>query len=107
MPTRYWTIIDSNNEGLKSVSTDLSIDPINHDSETWILTDGKGHQGDTYDRSTGTWVEPLDSRTYDEKRKAEYPSQDDQLDMQYWDAINGTSTWVDAITAIKVKYLKK
>ena len=45
--------------------------------------------------------------TYADKRKVLYPSQDAQLDMQYWDALNGTSTWVDAITSIKVKYPKK
>ena len=44
--------------------------------------------------------------TYADKRKALYPSNDAQLDMQYWDAVNGTSTWVDAIAAIKVKHPK-
>ena len=44
--------------------------------------------------------------TYVDKRKVLYPSNDAQLDMQYWDALNGTSTWVDAITAIKVKHPK-
>ena len=34
-------------------------------------------------------------------RKVEYPSIEDQLDMQYWDSINGTSNWKDAITKIK------
>lgn len=35
-----------------------------------------------------------------------YPSIDDQLDMMYHDKINGTSTWVDAITAVKQKWPK-
>ena len=30
-----------------------------------------------------------------------YPSLGEQADMQYHDAINGTTTWKDAITAIK------
>ena len=30
-----------------------------------------------------------------------YPSIGDQLDMQYWDKKNGTTTWVDAITKVK------
>ena len=29
-----------------------------------------------------------------------------QLDMQYWDAINGTTTWKDHISAVKAKYPK-
>ena len=30
-----------------------------------------------------------------------YPSICDQLDMQYWDKKNGTTTWVDAISKVK------
>ena len=30
-----------------------------------------------------------------------YPSVGDQLDMQYWDAVNGTTTWKDAIAKVK------
>lgn len=29
-----------------------------------------------------------------------------QLDMQYWDSVNGTTTWKDHITAVKAKYPK-
>ena len=35
-----------------------------------------------------------------------YASLGDQLDMQYKDAINGTTTWKDHITAVKSKYPK-
>jgi len=31
---------------------------------------------------------------------------DQQLDMQYWDSINGTTTWKDHVAAVKVKYPK-
>lgn len=30
-----------------------------------------------------------------------YPSIKEQLDMMYWDKVNGTNTWVDTITKIK------
>ena len=39
-------------------------------------------------------------------RQQEYPSREDQLDMMYWDKVNGTTTWEDAIQAIKDKYPK-
>lgn len=29
-----------------------------------------------------------------------------QLDLQYWDSVNGTTTWKDHITAVKAKYPK-
>jgi hypothetical protein len=44
-------------------------------------------------------------RTYDEKRKSEYLRLD-QFEMQYDDEVNGTTTWKDAIAAIKTKYPK-
>jgi len=39
-------------------------------------------------------------------RAKEYPSLADQLDMQYWDKINGTNKWQQAINAVKQKYPK-
>ena len=35
-----------------------------------------------------------------------YPSLTDQADMQYWDSVNGTTTWADAITAVKEAHPK-
>ena len=47
-------------------------------------------------------VEP----SYAELRAAEYPSREDQFDMQYHDQVDGTTTWKDTIQAIKDKYPK-
>jgi len=44
---------------------------------------------------------------YKQQRAAEYPSMAEQQDMQFHDAINGTTTWKDAIQAVKDKYPKK
>ena len=38
---------------------------------------------------------------YKKKRREAFPSLSDQLDMQYWDKKNGTTTWVDAIAKVK------
>ena len=43
----------------------------------------------------------FDAKDYSRKRQAAYPSIGEQLDMQYWDKKNGTTTWVDAITKVK------
>ena len=45
--------------------------------------------------------------SYAEKRAAAYPSLGDQLDMIYWDKINGTNQWQETITAVKTKYPKE
>lgn len=49
------------------------------------------------------WQDP---DTYKYQRQAEYPSIQEQLDMQYWDSVNGTTVWKDTIEAIKAKYPK-
>jgi hypothetical protein len=38
---------------------------------------------------------------YKEKREDSYPDWKTQMDMQYWDSVNGTTTWKDLITKIK------
>ena len=45
-------------------------------------------------------------KSYAEKRKAEYPAIGEQLDIIYWDKINGTNIWQNKITEIKAKYPK-
>ena len=41
------------------------------------------------------------ANAYKSKRRESYPSLSEQLDMQYWDKKNGTTTWVDAIAKVK------
>ncbi len=58
--------------------------------------------------------EPLDDprsaeekkEAYLDKRRVSYPSIESQLDMIYHDTIDGTTTWQDAITAVKTAYPK-
>jgi len=42
-----------------------------------------------------------DAKQYARDRQKVYPSMQEQLDMQYWDGVNGTTTWQDAIEAVK------
>jgi hypothetical protein len=43
---------------------------------------------------------------YQRDRAAGYPSLADQLDMLYWDKINGTNNWQESIKRIKQRYPK-
>ena len=38
---------------------------------------------------------------YQSDRAAAYASIGDQLDMQYWDLVNGTTTWKDHVAKVK------
>jgi len=55
-----------------------------------------------------TWAENERARQLDEEangyktaRQSAYASIADQLDMQYWDSVNGTTTWKDHIAQVK------
>tara|TARA_R100001443_G_scaffold37506_2_gene51113 strand:- start:14 stop:352 length:339 start_codon:yes stop_codon:yes gene_type:complete len=43
----------------------------------------------------------LQNDSYKSKRRDAFPSLAEQLDMQYWDSVNGTTTWKDAIAKVK------
>jgi len=51
-------------------------------------------------------ITEYNSKQYQRDRAKDYPSIQDQLDMQYWDKINGTNKWQQAINAVKQKYPK-
>ena len=75
------------------------------------LTVASGHSKPTESTLTTKLAElqaawDTENAAYRLNRAAEYPSIGDQLDMQYHDAVNGTSTWRDAIAAVKSKYAK-
>jgi hypothetical protein len=48
----------------------------------------------------------LDKLTYSEKRSMAYKPLAEQLDMQYWDRVNGTDTWKQHIDAVKTAHPK-
>ena len=48
-----------------------------------------------------------EANQYQRDRAKNYPSIQEQLDLQYWDKINGTNNWQDAINAIKAQYPKE
>ncbi len=51
-------------------------------------------------------IAEYNAKQYQRDRAKDYPSIQDQLDMQYWDKINGTNKWQQAINAVKQKYPK-
>ena len=51
-------------------------------------------------------LKPVHIPTYSELRASAYAPLAEQLDMQYWDAMNNTETWLDHINEVKAKYPK-
>ena len=54
----------------------------------------------------GKIIPPADTRTYAEKRQQTYKSIPEQLDMIYWDRVNGTNHWQNHIATVKQQYPK-
>ena len=81
-------------------SIDLSTDEYNKTIDEWAQA--------SFDQESANYIieNGGESANYAQYRRDAYPSIGDQLDMQYKDAVNGTTTWADAIAAVKTKYAK-
>jgi hypothetical protein len=89
-PFSSWRIVgEESYENLEWLSNDVP-----KPSESELLTEASRLQAE------------YDAKQYQRDRAQAYPSIQEQMDMQYWDAINGTTTWLDAINSIKQKYPK-
>jgi hypothetical protein len=65
----------------------------------------KDEQEVTYDNNA---VEALmATNAYKEARALAYAPLSEQLDMQYWDAMNNTETWLDHIRSVKEAHPKE
>ena len=51
-------------------------------------------------------IAEYNAKQYQRDRAKSYPSIQEQLDLQYWDKINNTTKWEEAINAVKNKYPK-
>ena len=72
-----------------------------------ILADAAAYIGGPYE--SGAFVpmpELEDTSTYVERRQAAYASIGDQLDMQYHDGEDGTTTWKDHVASVKATHPK-
>ena len=86
--------------------------PIN----TPVRTNGNIHylhtaeeQAEMETRDVQAAIEKADyiaNHKYKDDRTLAYGSVTDQLDMLYWDKVNGTNTWTTHITTIKALYPK-
>ena len=96
----------------KIINTELKTVNVFSGTDTeWAVCEGYTEM-DVEQAYNGSWylkgyapAEP--EKTYTEKRLAEYPAISEQLDMIYWDKVNGTNLWQEKIAEIKAKYPKE
>jgi len=51
-------------------------------------------------------VDYIANEKYKDDRREAYADIGDQLDMQYWDSVNGTTVWADHVAAVKAAHPK-
>ena len=79
----------ANEEAIKSLYTDVLV----------VEADGKAYISSGVEKTVDDAAVAL--KKVQLTRAAAYPSLQEQMDMQYWDAVNGTTTWKDAIAKVK------
>jgi hypothetical protein len=60
--------------------------------------DADGNQVTIDIDAVNAWVDP---DAYKYSRAKAYPTIQEQLDMQYWDGVNGTTIWADTVASVK------
>ena len=61
---------------------------------------------DDIEAAHAEWQAEYDSKAYARARAEAYASIAEQLDMQYWDSVNGSRTWLDHVEAVKEAHPK-
>ena len=76
-------------------ATNVGWDEVNN---KWLASDANGNAINVVSADVDA---EYAKQSYKNQRMLEYPSLEEQQDMQYWDAVNGTTTWKDAIAKVK------
>ena len=81
-------------------NAEFSVNAEDYNQITW-LNGTKPIAIDTIKAKQAELQTQYDNNQYQRDRAVAYPSIQDQLDMQYWDKVNSTTTWQTAIAKVK------
>ena len=81
-------------------SAEFSVNAEDYNQITW-LNGTTPIAVDTIKTKQAELQTDYDNKKYQRDREDSYPSIQDQLDMQYWDKVNSTTTWQTAIAKVK------
>ena len=85
-------------EAILKIKSDAQVSVSGTDIDTCTIT---WHDGNPTDITKEQIKAKINETQYQRDREKEYPSWQDQMDMQYHDKVNGTSTWQTAIAKVK------
>ena len=72
----------------------------NVDGITWLSGTTPISKSDILAKQTELQAD-YNAKQYQRDREIVYPTWQEQMDMQYWDNVNGTATWKDAVAKVK------
>ena len=90
-------------EAILKLKSDAQVSVSGDNIDTCII---EWHDGNPTNITKDQIKAKINETAYQRNRKSEYPSIEEQLDLQYHDQINGTTKWKDKIKSIKDKYPK-
>ena len=73
---------------------------------TAIFSDTKPYTWSEVSAEKALLQTEYDNKQYQRDRAKAYPSLEEQMDMQYWDKVNGTNNWETKIAEIKAQFPK-
>ena len=89
-------------DAVKALAPNAEIQVVDNSTLNWLIANGDTQPTDS---QITTKLEELktayNNKKYQRDRADAYPSIQDQLDMQYWDQINGTTKWKEAVAKVK------
>ena len=72
----------------------------------WLSSDIKKPSDSEINAEINRLQTEYEANKYQRDRADAYPSIQEQLDMQYWDAVNGTKKWQEAVAKVKTNHPK-
>ena len=89
-------------DALTEINPEIKYTYLAEDYETLqILSDHEKPTKEAIESAKVKAQQKIDDSYYKIQRASAYPSIQDQLDMQYWDAVNGTNKWQEAVAKVK------
>jgi hypothetical protein len=87
-------------------TAEWGIDHLNNDTIKWVSVDVTQPTDSEITAEVTRLQAEYDALQYQRDRAEAYPSLTEQADMQFHDAVDGTTTWQDVIQGVKDTYPK-
>ena len=89
-------------DAILKINPNAKVTVINNDVDQITWLDGTAVISKADIEAKQTELETAyDNKEYQRDRAKAYPSWQEQMDMQYHDTVNGTTTWKDAVAKVK------